>query len=100
MTRDKLQDRTNDNYNAGATPFTLADFGLGGLGPDDFFPATSASARRSISTSLKSFFEANPSRSSFDSLVTAQNSVEQDFTADERVVAGYGMFGIDFGAGT
>ena len=37
VTRDKLQDRTNDNYNAGAQPFTLADFGLGGTGPDDFF---------------------------------------------------------------
>ena len=27
---------------------------------------------------------------------TSQNSVEQDFTADERVVAGYGMVGVDF----
>ena len=40
------QDRTNENYNAGAQAFTLADFGLGGSGPDDFFRGISASARR------------------------------------------------------
>ena len=45
---------------------------------------------------LKEFFSANPSRFAFDAVTTAQNSVEQDFTADESVIAGYGMFKVDF----
>jgi hypothetical protein len=35
VARDKMQDRENLNYNG--VGFTLADFGLGGMGPDDFF---------------------------------------------------------------
>ena len=35
-------------------------------------------------------------RFAFDELTTGQNSVEQDLTADERVIAGYGMVHVDF----
>jgi TonB-dependent receptor len=96
VTRDKLQDRTNDNYNAGSEAFTLADFGLGGVGPDDFFQNNFRFGPTLNLTGLQEFFRANPSRFAFDALTTSQNSVEQDFTADESVLAGYGMIGVDF----
>ena len=96
VTRDKLQDRVNDNYNAGSQAFTLADFGLGGVGPNDFFKGNFRFGPTLNLSGLQEFFRANPTRFVFDALTTAQNSVEQDFTADERVVAGYGMVGLDF----
>jgi TonB-dependent receptor len=96
VTRDKLQDRTNENYNVGSQPFTLADSGLGGSGPDDFFQGDFRFGPTLNLTGLQDFFEANPSRFVFDAVSTAQNSVEQDFTADESVIATYGMFKIDF----
>jgi TonB-dependent receptor len=97
VTRDKLQDRSNDNYNAGAAPFTLADFGVGGTGPNDFFKGQFRFGPTLNLQALQDFFRQNPSRFTFDALTTSQNSIEQDFTADERVVAGYGMTGIDMG---
>jgi TonB-dependent receptor len=96
VTRDKTQDRTNENYNAGPQAFTLADFGLGGVGPNDFFQGQFRFGPTLNLGRLQEFFRANPSRFTFDALTTSQNSVEQDFTAEERVVAGYGMVGIDF----
>lgn len=96
-TRDKLQDRTNENYNAGVQAFTLADFGLGGAGPADFFRGNFRFGPTLNLPGLQEFFRSNPDRFVFDSLTTAQNSIEQDFSADERVAAGYGMAGIDFG---
>ena len=83
VTRDKLQDRTNDNYNAGRRPFTLADFGLGGTGPDDFFQGNFRFGPTLNLAGLQDFFAQNPARFVFDALTTSQNSVEQDFTADE-----------------
>ncbi len=96
VTRDKLQDRTNENYNVGSQAFTLADFGVGGIGPDDFFMGNFRFGPTLNLSGLQEFFSANPSRFAFDAVTTAQNSVEQDFTADESVLAAYGMFKVDF----
>lgn len=99
VTRDKTQDRTNDNYNVGSPGFTLADFGLGGSGPDDFFEDNFRFGPTLNLGALQQFFRDNPGRFAFDALTTAQNSVEQDFTAEESVIAGYGMIGLDFARG-
>jgi TonB-dependent receptor len=96
VTRDKLQDRTNENYNAGSQAFSLADFGLGGLGPNDFFQGNFRFGPTLNLSGLQEFFRANPNRFVFDALTTHQNSLEQDFSADEQVIAGYGMVGMDF----
>ncbi len=93
--RDKLQDRTNDNYVPGSPNFTLADYGLGGVGPDDFFRGTFRFGPTLNLQALKDFFDQNPNRFVRDAVSTAQNSLEQDFTASETVYAGYGMVGID-----
>lgn len=96
VTRDKTQDRTNQNYNAGSPAFTLADFGLGGVGPDDFFADTFRFGPTLNLPALQDFFRQNPTRFAFDALTTLQNSLEQDFSAGETVYAGYGMAGMDF----
>jgi hypothetical protein len=98
VTRDKLQDCTNDNYNAGAQAFTLADFGLGNVVDRFFFDELRFGPTLNL-PGLKDFFAANPSRFAFDDVTTAQNSVEQDFSAEERVIAGYGMVHVDFARG-
>ena len=98
VTRDKLQDRTNHNYNTGTQAFTLADFGLGNSVDRFFFNELRFGPTLNL-PGLKDFFAANPSRFVFDDVTTAQNSVEQDFTAEERVLAGYGMFQFDFARG-
>jgi TonB-dependent receptor len=95
VTRDKLQDRTNENYTAGAQAFTLGDFGLGGA-VDRFFDGHLRFGPTLNLPGVKEFFANNPSRFTFDALTTSQNSVEQDFTADERVLAAYGMAQVGF----
>ena len=94
VTRDKFQDRQNRNYN-GST-FTLADFGLGASGPDDFFVNDTRFGPTLNLPALKSFFDTNPDRFIADTLTTQQNSLEQDFEAGEDVYAGYAMLGVDF----
>ena len=94
VTRDKFQDRENRNYN-GST-FTLADFGLGASGPDDFFVNDTRFGPTLNLPALKSFFETNPDKFIADTLTTQQNSLEQDFEAGEDVYAGYAMLGVDF----
>jgi len=96
VAREKTQDRTNENYNAGPQSFRLADYELGSAGPDDFFQGHLRFGPIINLSGLQDFFRSNPSRFVFDAVTTSQNSVEQDFEADERVVAGYGMFGLDF----
>jgi TonB-dependent receptor len=96
VARDKMQDRTNENYNAASQGFTLADFGLSGVGPADFFRGNFRFGPTLDLAGLQQFFRDQPARFAFDAVSTAQNSVEQDFTADERVYAGYGMVGMDF----
>ena len=94
VTREKFQDRQNRNYN-GST-FTLADFGLGASGPDDFFVKDTRFGPTLNLPALKSFFDTNPDRFIADTLTTQQNSLEQDFEAGEDVYAGYAMLGVDF----
>ena len=83
-TRDKTQDRTNENYNAGSQAFTLADFGLGGVGPDDFFQGNFRFGPTLNLAGLQEFFDANPSRFAFDALTTQQNSRRAGLHAPTR----------------
>jgi TonB-dependent receptor len=94
VARDKTQNRQNQNYSGSG--FSLADFGLGGEGPDDFFEGLSSFGPTLNLATLQQFFEANPARFTFDSLATGADSLVQDFQADETVVAGYLMGQLDF----
>ena len=94
ITRDKYQNRENRNY-LGST-FTLADFGLGATGPNDFFEDNFRFGPTLNLDALKAFVDSNPGRFVADTVTTQQNSLEQDFDAGEDVYAGYLMAGIDF----
>jgi hypothetical protein len=95
VSRDKMQDRTNDNYNARSPAFTLAQFGLAGSGPEDFFGWTPHFGPTINLQVMKDFFEQNPGRFVSDPLTSEQNSLQQDFTASEAVYATR-MVGLDF----
>ena len=94
VTRDKTQDRENQNYN-GST-FTLGDFGLGGPEPGRFFDGRSRFGPTLNLPALQRFFQTNPDRFTFDALATSSDSLVQDFAADEQVTAGYLMRTFDF----
>jgi TonB-dependent receptor len=94
ITRDKTQDRNNQNY-TGST-FTLGDFGLGGPEPGRYFDGRSRFGPTLNLATMQQFFQSHPDRFVFDALATKSDSLVQDFTADERVVAGYVMRTLDF----
>ena len=94
--RDKTQDRENQNYNVANPVFTLADFGLAGPSVDSYFEDRYRFGPTLNLQALNQFFSTNPNRFVFDSATSLNNSKVQDFTADELVSAGYFMAGIDF----
>lgn len=92
--REKTQDRENTNYTGAG--FTLADFGLTGPEPDGFFEDRYRFGPTINLPALQAFFEANPARFAFDAVGSLQNSLTQDFSADETVPAAYLMAAMDF----
>ena len=94
VARQKTQNRENLNYSGDG--FTLADFGLGGQGPTDFFEGVSRFGPTVNLPALQQFFDANPDQFTFDALGSLNNSLTQDFQADEQVFAGFVMGQVDF----
>ncbi len=94
VARDKTQDRSNMNYTGAG--FTLGDFGLGGPGTNDFFEGHASFGPILNLGALQQFFTQNPSFFTFDPLGSLDNSLTQDFSAEERVTAGFLMGQIDF----
>jgi TonB-dependent receptor len=90
VARDKLQDRNNQDYTTGPA-FTLADFNLALPSPATFFDDHTQFGPRLNLPVLTQFFADNPGRFVFDPLATRSDSLVQDFTASEQVVAVYGM---------
>jgi TonB-dependent receptor len=90
VARDKAQDRDNLDYNSGPA-FTLAEFGLGGPEPADFFNGTTRFGPTLNLRANQEFFASNPGRFVLDPVATQSDSLVQDFTADERVTVGYLM---------
>jgi len=93
--REKTQNRENQNYTGSG--FTLADFGLAGPEPDSYLNGDYRFGATLNLPALKEFFRDNPERFVFDASTSLQNSLEQDFDANENVYAGYVMTGIDLG---
>lgn len=94
VSRDKTQDRENQNYTGSG--FSLADFGLGGPEPDSYLNGDYRFGATLNLPVLQQFFRDNPDRFAADTLSSLQNSLEQDFDAAENVYAGYGMAGLQF----
>ena len=94
VARRKTQDRNNMNYTS--TSFTLAQSGLAGSGPDDFFNGTTRFGPTLNLVGLQAYFAASPAVFTFDALATKSDSLVQDFEADEQVAAGYLMRTLTF----
>jgi TonB-dependent receptor len=93
--RDKADDRENANYNLAGTAFTLAEPGLAGTEPENFFKGRYRFGPILNLAANEAFFKANPARFSKDVLGSLNNSVAGDFDAKERVLAAYGMASVD-----
>jgi TonB-dependent receptor len=93
--REKTQNRENLNYTGSG--FTLADFGLAGPEPENFLNGDYRFGATLNLPAIQEFFRDNPERFVFDASTSLQNSLEQDFDAEENVYAGYLMTGIELG---
>ncbi|WP_438481120.1 TonB-dependent receptor [Oleiharenicola lentus] len=98
VSREKADDRTNQNYNlaAGAANlFTLADGGLASPEPANYFNGLFRYGPGLNLEANKAYFAANPGRFTFDAATTLADSMSGDFDASEDVAAGYAMASLD-----
>ncbi|MES2695589.1 MAG: TonB-dependent receptor [Verrucomicrobiota bacterium] len=94
VSRDKADDRNNTNYNlaaGAANAFTLAEPGLAGAEPADYFDGLFRFGPTLNLQANKAFFAANPNRFTLDTLGTFGDSLSGDYEASEDVYAGYFM---------
>lgn len=93
--REKTDDRQNRNYNLLGTAWTLAEPGLAGSEPANYFGGRYRFGPTINLPANEAFFAANPGRFAFDSLGSLNNSIAGDFDASEDVLAGYGMASVN-----
>ena len=94
VSREKEDDRSNLNYNlapGAANLFTLAQPGLAGAEPANYFDGLFRYGPTLDLEANKAFFAANPNRFAYDSLASLSDSISGDFKAGEDVYAGYAM---------
>lgn len=94
--RDKLRDRTNNNF-VDAEDFTLADTGLFSAGPDPFFGGSYVLGPVLDFGAHQLLLETNPELFEFDAESSALNSIASDYDIQEDLTAAYGMFSVDLG---
>jgi TonB-dependent receptor len=102
VSREKADDRTNRNYNlatGAANLFTLAEPGLAGPEPVNYFNGLFRYGPTLDLEANKRYFAANPGRFTLDPIATLSDSLSGDFDAREDVWAGYGMATIELQKG-
>ncbi|MBL9192649.1 MAG: TonB-dependent receptor [Opitutaceae bacterium] len=95
VSRDKADDRTNRNYNLLGPAWTLAETGLAGAEPSNYFDGRYRFGPTINLPANEAFFTANPGRFAFDPLGSLNNSLAGDFDATEEVLAAYGMASVN-----
>lgn len=95
VNRDKADDRENANYNLAGTAWTLAEPGLSGEEPQDYFKGRYRFGPTLNIATNEAFFKANPTRFAKDVLGSLNNSVAGDYDANEQVFAAYAMASVD-----
>lgn len=98
ISREKADDRTNNNYtlaSGAANLFTLAEPGLAGPEPENYFDGLFRFGPTLNLEANKAFFAANPGRFTFDPIGSLSDSVSGDFDGSEDVYAGYVMGNVD-----
>ncbi len=94
--RDKLRDRSNENY-TDAQEFTLADSGLFLPAPTEFHGDRYNLGPRLDFGAHQALFRSNPELFEFDAEDSALDSIASDYDLEETLYAGYGMFSVDIG---
>ncbi|MBM3854668.1 MAG: hypothetical protein FJ399_16205, partial [Verrucomicrobia bacterium] len=93
--REKADDRENSNYTLAGTAFTLAEPGLAGTEPANYFNGRYRFGPTINLAANEAFFRANPNRFTRDVIGSLNNSIAGDFDAREEVFAAYGMASVD-----
>lgn len=99
VTRDKQDDRENDNYNLSGTAWTLAEAGLAGTPQDSLINREPENYFRELYRfgptinleANEAFFAANPTRFARDAIGSLNNSLAGDYEGSEDVFAAYAM---------
>lgn len=95
VTRDKADDRENEDYDPADENFTLAEGNLAGPEPANFMEGRYRFGPTINLPAMHAFFASNPDRFEYNELSSIQNSTAGDFEANEDVLAVYAMAGID-----
>ncbi len=103
VSRDKQDDRENDNYTLLGTAWTLAEPGLAGTAgdsminrePDDYFRGLYRYGPTLHLENNEAFFLANPTRFQRDANGSRDNSLSGDYEGSEEVMAAYAMASIN-----
>ncbi|MCF7689806.1 MAG: TonB-dependent receptor [Cephaloticoccus sp.] len=103
VSREKKDDRENDNYNLSGTAWTLAEPGLAGTPqdslinrePDNYFGGLYRFGPTINLQANEAFFAANPSRFVRDNAGSQDNSLSGDYEAKEDVLAAYAMASVN-----
>lgn len=96
LLRDKLQDRSNDNY-VGGDEFTLGDFALSTPDIPGFFDGHYIFGPALDIAALERFFVDSPQYFSRNEEATILDSTGSDYDGSEDVLATYGMLGVELG---
>lgn len=94
VSREKADDRNNQNYNlaaGAANAFTLGTADLAGGEPANYFDGLFRFGPTLNLEANKAYFAANPQRFTLDPIGSLSDSVSGDFDAEEDVWAGYAM---------
>lgn len=96
IARDKRDDRNNRNYDAASSGnFTLGEATLAGPEVTNYFDGLFRYGPTLDVDALERFFAANPTRFVFNSASTLADSTASDYSAKEKVSAGYVMSSIE-----
>ena len=96
ISREKKDDRNNNNYDSAPGPFTLGETGLAGQEPAGYFDGLFRYGPTLNMDAVEAFFAANPSRFVFNSASTLADSTAGDFEASEDVTAAYVLASLNF----
>jgi len=108
VSRDKKDDRENDNYNLAGTAWTLAEPGLAGTPqdslinrePENYFRGLYRFGPTIDLEANEAFFAANPARFARDAAGSLDNSLAGDYKGSEDVFAGYAMASVNLNSRT
>jgi TonB-dependent receptor len=96
ISREKQDDRNNNNYDSAPGPFTLGEPGLAGQEPAGYFDGLFRYGPTLNMDAIEAFFAANPARFVFNSATTLADSTASDYEAAEDVTAAYALASVEF----